>query len=240
MKKPLRILVVDDDHDHADSLADLFRLEGHEVEVAYSASEAIRVFLTNDFDLAFMDVVMPGMNGVESFLEIRRSKPDAKVYMMTGYSVEDLLRQATENGALGVLNKPMDPAKVAAALDEATPQGIVLVAEDDPDFGPVLVDGIACTGKSCELVTNGKDALERVEKGGVDVLVLDLKMPLINGIDVYKTLRDRGKAVPTIMVTACSDEFADKLDGLDDITVTGILTKPFDLPALLARLDRLA
>lgn len=240
MTKSLRILVVDDDHDHADSLADLFRLEGHEVEVAYSAPEAIRIFLASYFDLAFMDVVMPGMNGVESFLEIRRSKPDAKVYMMSGYSVEELLRQATDNGALGVLTKPMDPAKVAAALEEATPQGIVLVAEDDPDFGPVLADGIACSGKACELVTNGRDALERIEKGGVDVLVLDLKMPLINGIDVYKTLRDRGKAVPTIMVTACSDEFADKLASLDDVTVTGILTKPFDLPSLLARLDRLA
>lgn len=240
MSKSLRILVVDDDIDHADSLADLFRLEGHTVDVAYSATEAISTYLSRDFDIAFMDVVMPGMNGVESFLEIRRSKPNAKIYMMTGYSVEDLLRQATENGALGVLNKPMDPAKVAAALEEVTPQGIVLVAEDDPDFGPVLKDGIACTGKACELVTNGQEALDRIEKGGVDVLVLDLKMPLINGIDVYKTLRDRGKAVPTIMVTACSDEFADKLDGLDDIAVTGILTKPFDLPSLLARLDQLA
>lgn len=239
MKRALRILVVDDDRDHADSLADLFALEGHRPEVAYCAQDAIDKFLKNDFDLAFIDVVMPGMNGVESFLEIRRSKPDSKVFMMTGYSVEQLLRQAVDNGALGVLNKPCDPGRISEALDEAAPAGIVLVAEDDPDFGPELCNGIASSGKVCELVTNGKDALARVEKGGVDVLVLDLKMPLINGVDVYKTLKDHGKAVPTVMITACADEFEDKLASLDDFTVSGILTKPFDLPALLERLDNI-
>ena len=44
---------------------------------------------------------MPGKNGVESFFEIRRMKPDAKVFMMTGYSVEQLVQQAIDHGALG-------------------------------------------------------------------------------------------------------------------------------------------
>ena len=237
---PLTILVVDDDHDNADSLAELFTMEGHQVEVAYNGEEAIAAYDRRDFDLAFMDVMMPGMNGVESFLEIRRRKPDAKVYMMTGYSVEQLLQQAVDNGALGVLGKPVDLAKVMAALEAAKPHGIVLVAEDDPDLGPQLQQTIVATGRSCELVTDGQAALERVGRGGVDVLILDLNMPLINGIDVYARLRKTNKAVPTVMITACRDRYEDALAALSDVEVTGILNKPFDPVVLLDRLERLA
>jgi two-component system response regulator HydG len=240
MSTPLRILVVDDDRDNADSLAELFAMEGHAVEAAYSGEEAIEAYSLRDFDLAFMDVMMPGRNGVESFLEIKRLKPGAKVYMMTGYSVEQLLQQAADNGALGVFSKPVDLTKVMSALDEAQPHGIVLVAEDDPDLGPQLEQTILTTGRNCELVTNGRDALARLGKGGVDVLILDLNMPLINGIEVYNALLKSGNVVPTVMMTAYSDHYQDALDVLSDVEVTGILNKPFDPVILLERLARLA
>ena len=240
MSTPLRILVVDDDRDNADSLAELFTMEGHEVEVAYNGEEAIAAYSRRDFDLAFMDVMMPGRNGVESFLAIKRLKPGAKVYMMTGYSVEQLLQQAAENGALGVFSKPVDLTKVMAAIDEALPHGIVLLAEDDPDLGPQLEQTILTAGRNCELVTNGKDALARLARGGVDVLILDLNMPLINGIEVYNALRKSGSVVPTVMMTAYSDQYQDALDALTDVEVTGILNKPFDPVILLDRLARLA
>ena len=240
MSTPLSILVVDDDRDNADSLAELFAMEGHSVEVAYSGEEAIAAYVRRDFDLAFMDVMMPGRNGVESFLEIKRLKPGAKVYMMTGYSVEQLLQQAADNGALGVFSKPVDLTKVMVAIDEAKPHGIVLVAEDDPDLGPQLEESILSTGRNCELVTNGRDALARIGRGGVDVLILDLNMPLINGIEVYNTLLKSGNVVPTVMMTAFSDQYQDALDALGDVEVTGILNKPFDPVLLLERLARLA
>ena len=94
MTRSLRILVVDDDADNAYSLGELFELEGHSVQVALSGEDAIAAYLAADFDLAFMDVMMPGLNGVESFIEIRKMRPEARVYMMTGYSVEQLLQQA--------------------------------------------------------------------------------------------------------------------------------------------------
>ena len=237
MATPLRILVVDDDRDNADSLAELFTMEGYEVEVAYSGEEAIAAYIRRDFDLAFMDVMMPGRNGVESFLAIKRLKPGAKAYMMTGYSVEQLLQQAVDNGALGVLSKPVDIAKAMTAIEEVQPQGIVLVAEDDPDFGPQLQQTILSAGRNCELVTNGRDALARLAHGGVEVLILDLNMPLIDGIEVYSTLRKGGNVVPTVMITAFREHYQ---DALSDVEVTGILNKPFDPLVLLERLERLA
>jgi two-component system response regulator HydG len=240
MSQSLRILVVDDNRDNADSLAELFAMEGHDAQAAYSGEEAIEAYQHADFDLAFMDVMMPGKNGVESFLEIKRLKPGVRVYMMTGYSVQQLLEQAMDNGALGVLSKPVDLGKVLAAIEGIKPNGIVLVAEDDPDFGPQLQQLVASTGRTCELVTDGEKALERLDRGGVDVLILDLNMPLINGIEVYTELRRNGKAVPTVMVTACRDQYKDELEALSDVEITGILNKPFDPAVLLEKLERLA
>ncbi len=239
MALSLKILVVDDDRDNADSLAELFELEGHGVSVAYSGEEAIAAYQSADFDVAFMDVMMPGRNGVESFLEIRQLKPDARVYMMTGFSVEQLLQQALDNGALGIFSKPVDPGKVLKEIEKLERHGIVLVAEDDPDLGPQLQQLIAGTGRRCELVRNGKEALERVDSGGVEVMILDLNMPLINGIEVFTTLRKQDRAVPTVMITACREQFSDAFEALRDVELTGVLNKPFDPGELLERLERL-
>jgi CheY-like chemotaxis protein len=116
MNGGLQILVVDDDKDNASSLAEIFELEGHRVTTVNSGKDAISAFRSQDFDLAFMDIAMPGKNGVESFFEIRKFKPDARVYMMTGFSVEALVQQALNQGALGVLHKPFDLTKLLCML----------------------------------------------------------------------------------------------------------------------------
>ncbi len=239
MKRSLRILVVDDDADNANSMGELLEMEGHRPLVVHDGQSAIAAYLKEDFDIAFMDVMMPGKNGVESFLEIKRLKPGARVYMMTGYSVEQLLQQAIAGGAMGVFSKPVNLYQVLDAVSGLGTSGVVLIAEDDPDFGPTLAQLINRNGYRCELVRNGRDAISRVIAGGVDVLVLDLRMPLINGIDVYATLKKQGRSVPTIIITGNASEHSKELALFDDVEVTGILNKPFDPSALLDRLEKL-
>lgn len=117
MTRPLNILVLDDDAENANSLAELFAMDDHRVIVAHDGEQAIEAFTLNKVDVGFFDVMMPGRNGVESFIEIRKTHPDAKVYFMTGYSADDLLRKAIDNGALGVFNKPVDLPKMLDTLD---------------------------------------------------------------------------------------------------------------------------
>ena len=234
--KSLKILIVDDDTDAADSLAELFEMDGHTVKVAYSGDEAINAYQAIDFDIAFLDIMMPGKNGVESFFEIRKLKPDAQVYMMTGYSVEQLVKQAVDHGALGVLSKPVDPRKVLAMLDDIKPCGIVLIAEDDPDFGPQLEEMIVSSGFKCKLVKSGDEALSSIAHETVDVMILDLNLPVIDGIEVYTQLQNEGRAVPTIMITGHSCDQA----VMRDMSITGILSKPFDPSILLSKVKELA
>ena len=101
----VRILIADDDRDLAESLAELLRLHGYEVDLAENGQDALRRSLAADHDITFMDVRMPVMNGVDSFLAIRRAKPDCRVVMMTGFR-EPILQQAIEAGAEGPLSKP--------------------------------------------------------------------------------------------------------------------------------------
>jgi CheY-like chemotaxis protein len=118
MARVLSILVLDDNADNADSLAELLAMEHHIVKVVYSGQEAVDAYRSVPYDLGFFDVMMPGKNGVDSFLEIRKRRPDAKVYFMTGYSADDLLRKAMAGGALGVFGKPVDLPSVLDVCEQ--------------------------------------------------------------------------------------------------------------------------
>ena len=103
-----RILLVDDNEEFLDSTRDVLDDEGYEVVTATSGEEGIELAGAQTFDVILMDIKMPGMNGVESFIEMKRRNPKVKVIMVTAYSVEDLIRQALDEGVFAVLSKPVD------------------------------------------------------------------------------------------------------------------------------------
>ena len=236
--RSLNVLVVDDDRDFAESLAEALELQGHRAVAALSGDEGIQRFRETDYDVAFMDVRMPGRDGVESFLEIRRIRPQAKVIMMTGFSVEQLLDKAVENGAWGVLHKPLNMQQVSVMLERIRPAGI-LIADDEPDFVASLRDILELQHYVVYTAGNSSEAVERVCAGGIDVLILDLHLPIVGGLEVFMELRRRGRAVPTIIVTGYADEDAETLSRLSSFKVSGILTKPFDTRALLRAIESL-
>ena len=112
----MKVLIVDDDRDFAESLAELMEDQGHQGELAFSGEEAIQKWSRDWFDLTLMDVKLPGLSGVESMVEIRKSSPDARVVMVTGYATSGLLLKARELGAAAVLIKPIDPDELLEIL----------------------------------------------------------------------------------------------------------------------------
>jgi DNA-binding NtrC family response regulator len=117
MARKLNILVVDDDVANAESLAELFAMDDHQVIIAYDGLQAVEAFSLNKVDVGFFDVMMPNKNGVDSFMEIKAANPDARVYFMTGYSADDLLDKAVKGGALGVFSKPIDLLRLLEAVE---------------------------------------------------------------------------------------------------------------------------
>jgi len=230
---PLDIFIVDDDRDFAESLGEILTSAGHRVELCFDGESAVHIFRQQKFDLTFMDVKLPGKNGVESFFEIRKINSRARVVMMTAYSVEQILTQAIEHGALGVLRKPFDTARLLRMLEDVRPDGVILMADDDPDFADSLCQLLSDRGYKVLVSSNGQEAVAAVMADGIDILILDLKLPILSGLEVYLELRRRNRTLPTIIVTGYAEEEAEAMDQLRAMSVAGCLIKPFDPQQML-------
>jgi DNA-binding response OmpR family regulator len=113
----------------------------------------------------------------------------------------------------------------------------ILVAEDQTDIRDLLVLNLRGAGYDVTAVGDGVAALASQSEQGSDLLVLDLMMPGMDGLEVCKALRARGRSAPILMLTAKSTEL-DRVLGLE-LGADDYLTKPFSLPELLARVKAL-
>jgi DNA-binding response OmpR family regulator len=114
----------------------------------------------------------------------------------------------------------------------------ILIAEDKPRMAGLLQRAFQREGYTVSLAADGEQALEMGMVGGLDVLVLDVMLPLRDGFEVIRNLRAARRMTPAIMVTA-RDSMADIVRGLD-AGADDYLTKPFALDVLLARVRALA
>ncbi|MBI4463210.1 MAG: response regulator, partial [Acidobacteria bacterium] len=107
------ILVVDDDLEMADTLADLLRQQGHEVATATSGVEAEQiVLLSPHLRLALIDLVMPLMDGLTLLERLKQGKPELAVLMMSGFGTIAAAVEAVKRGAEDFITKPFERATV--------------------------------------------------------------------------------------------------------------------------------
>jgi len=113
----------------------------------------------------------------------------------------------------------------------------VLVAEDDRAVRESLVRALQLEGYTVVAANNGAEALDAVRQAAPDVLLLDVSMPLVDGLTVCRVLRSEENRLPVLMLTART-ETSDRVAGLD-AGADDYLPKPFDLDELLARVRAL-
>ena len=114
-----RLLIVDDEASIRDALRQLFEYEGHEVEVAPDGMDALSAVDATDHDIVFLDVKMPGLDGLEVLGRIRERRPDALVVMISGHGTIDTAVEATRKGAYDFLQKPLDSDRLLLTLRNA-------------------------------------------------------------------------------------------------------------------------
>jgi DNA-binding NtrC family response regulator len=113
------ILIVDDENVVRDSLGKWFEEEGYSVDTANSAREALLKLPRQRWDLALVDIKMPGMDGLELHRKIREVDPNILVIIMTGYASVETAVQALKDGAYDYIMKPFDPEDLAHAVAKA-------------------------------------------------------------------------------------------------------------------------
>jgi heavy metal response regulator len=114
----------------------------------------------------------------------------------------------------------------------------ILVVEDERRIADFISRGLSEQGHGVDVASDGEEALQWAELAAFDVIILDVMLPIRDGIDVCRTLRERGVHTPILMLTA-RDAVEDRVRGLDS-GADDYLVKPFAFAELLARLRALA
>ncbi|MRH42665.1 response regulator [Aquibacillus halophilus] len=110
----------------------------------------------------------------------------------------------------------------------------ILIVEDEQKLARVIQLELSYEGYQTEIATNGKDALEKILGQSWDLILLDILLPQLSGLEVLRRVRNKDTATPIILLTA-RDEVHDKVSGLD-LGANDYITKPFQIEELLARI----
>jgi DNA-binding response OmpR family regulator len=113
----------------------------------------------------------------------------------------------------------------------------VLLAEDDPAISEPLARALRREGYDVDVASDGPETLDAAKNGGIDLIVLDIGLPRLDGLEVCRRIRTAGSSVPVLILTARADE-VDTVIGLD-AGADDYVTKPFRLAELLARVRAL-
>jgi len=236
------ILIVDDDVGLGKTLSFVLRRKGYAVTTAKDGPEALEKDKEKPFDIVFMDIKMPLMDGVETYKRMKKVRPEAVVMMMTAYAVEDLVQEALQEGAYGVIYKPLDIEKMLALIERAreVKQGaLILVVDDDPGTCTNLKNILSNQGYRVCTANTGEEAIARAQKKDFDIIFIDMKLPTINGLETYLTIKKANPEAVAIMMTGYRQEIADLVEEALNNNAYTCLYKPLDGEVILKLVEEL-
>lgn len=241
MAEKIRVLIVDDDALFIDSLSDILKEKGYEVVAAESGQEAFKKLEDIPFDVVLLDIKMPVMNGVEAFKGIKKINPRIPVIMVTAFSAEDLIKDALKEGAYGVLSKPLDINKIIAMIQTTKKGGcLVMIVDDDPNTRETLKDILENKGFVVTLAKNGQEAIEIVKERPEDVVFIDMKLPVLNGLETYLELKKINPKITAVLISGYREEMRDLIEVALRQDVYACLYKPLDPQKILQLIEEIA
>ncbi|MDD4859122.1 MAG: response regulator [Dehalococcoidales bacterium] len=239
MMAKTNVLVVDDLRSMRLTLGGILEDKGHNVATVEDGYQAIEAVRKVHFDAIFMDIKMPGINGVQTFREIKKIDPRATVIMMTAYSVEDLVKEALEEGAYAVVYKPFDIDRIVSLIEQMRQDRTLILVVDDQFGDRETLKGIL-EDKGYRVATagDGTAAIKMVQEKHFDIIFLDIKLPDISGVETFEQVKKIDPRAAVIMMTGYSEE-----DLIKRAISGGAYTciyKPFDMEKVVVLVDKLA
>jgi len=242
MNEKASILIVDDNISLCKTMSFVLGRKGYAVAIAKDGPEAIERVKERPFDIIFMDIKMPLMNGVETYRSIKKIRPGAVTVMMTAYAVEDLVQEALQEGAYGIIYKPLDIEKVVASIEKVreTKEGaLILVVDDDPATCITLKNILVKRKYRVGLASSGEEAIAMAKDRAYNIIFIDMKLPTINGLETYLAIKKINPEVVAIMMTAYRQEMADLVEQALHNDAYTCVYKPLDMEAVLRLVDEI-
>jgi two-component system, NtrC family, response regulator HydG len=240
MTKPCpSILVVDDEVDTCRNLSDILTDLGYHVDVAHDGPTALELVKKKAYDIALLDLRMPGMDGLKLYRQIKKLQASTVAIVVTAYATSDTAEEALSAGAWRVLPKPVDFPKLLGLVDEALGQPMVMIVDDDPDLCANLWDLLRERGYRVCLSHDQKEAAERLKERTYKVVLIDLKLPSGDGSSVFRQVRDTNPEARTIVITGHRAEMDETVRRVIGEGADAVCYKPFEVPKLLTTLESL-
>ena len=262
-----RVLVVDDNLTALEVMEDVLKSMSFEVELASSATEGIAILehaskTNNPFEFVLMDWKMPGMDGIEATNLIKNNgnmTDTPIVIMVTAYDSDEMVEQSKKTGVDSFLHKPVSKSMLLNTImnltvghseerlrttreEESIENNIqgshVLLVEDNEINQMVAQELLEQAGVAVDIAVNGEEAVEKIKKYNYDVVLMDVQMPVLDGYEATKIIRNDSKfnSLPIIAMTAnamLTDIEICREAGMDDH-----IAKPIDPDKLYATLEK--
>jgi CheY-like chemotaxis protein len=226
-----RILVVDDEPDIADLIRLYLERAGYRVLVAHNAGDALREAQAEKPDLITLDVMLPDADGFTA-LEWLKSDPSTRDIPVVMISIMPDDGHGKLLGAVDYLVKPVPEQLLINRVQEIlTGNGsrLVLVADDDADTRNLLAGQLIRAGYQVIEAADGQEVLSAVKGQHPGVVLLDIKMPVMDGITALRALRAKKETrdLPVIMMTASPGMLEASRSLTEVLGVSALLSKPF-------------
>ena len=234
-----RILIVDDEPDTCANLSDILTDVGYRVDTAHDGLAALALVQQHHYDIALLDLRMPGMDGLELYRRIREISAGTVAIVVTAYASSDTARSVLSAGAWKILPKPVQIesllGQVAAALD--TP--LVRIVDDDRELCDNLWDLLRERGYRVRLAHDLPEAERALKQNRFHVVLIDMKLPAGDGNMVLASVRRADPETRAIVITGCGAEMEAKVQQALQSGANAVCYKPFDVATLLGTVQRL-
>jgi DNA-binding NtrC family response regulator len=235
-----RILVVDDDVDICRNLSDILTDLGYQVDMAHHGAAALELVRQRPYDVALLDLRMPGMDGLTLYREIKKLRAGTVALLVTAYAGPETADEALAAGAWQVVAKPVDLPKLMGLVDDALGQPLVLVVDDDHDLCDNLWDLLREGGYRVGVAHDVRDAEHQLEDPRLKVVLIDMRLPSGDGRDIFRLVRRLSPQARTVLITGQRGETAGLVAQVLSEGADAVCYKPFDVPDLLTTLRQLA
>ncbi|KAA3658719.1 MAG: response regulator [Chloroflexi bacterium] len=240
----IRIVLIDDSQAFLDVIQNfLSGLDFCTVVGAFqSGAEALGRMVDLQPDLALVDLVMPRMDGLAVTREVKKAFPETAVIVLTMHDIDEYRQAAHEAGAAGYVVKSemadslpsliMNLAQLAA---EELPMPKILIVDDSPTIRKMIKTSLLPLKAEFGEAGAGLEAIEQLALKTYDLMILDLNMPDMHGLEVARFVRgyEAYKTLPILILTTRDD--AKAKEAAREIGVNFFMTKPFDPGQLIAK-----
>jgi DNA-binding NtrC family response regulator len=234
-----RILIVDDEIDICENVSDIFTDFGFQVDVAYDGPSALRLVEKNAYDVALLDLRMPGMDGLELYRRIKQVSAGTVAIVVTAHATSETARSIMDAGAWSLISKPVNIPQLVGVVGEAVNSPLILVVDDDTDLCNNLWEIFRERGYRVHLAHNSREAEKALRSQDFQVVLIDMKLPGENGANVFELVRRTNQQAQTLVITGYPSEMESRIEQAMAGGAKAVCYKPFDVPRLLSTIQNL-